>query len=155
MATNVTKTVLENLFFCGTVCSVTPDRATARVVREDKNNKTTGELFVLQHGSANVKDYWMPAVGDQVLCIQMPNYSGTGVGDGFILGTYYNSVDLPPGGAASDTRVLQTSGNLKMVIGGSLSIEAAGGDVTVNGISLVNHTHGGVESGGSKTGKPE
>lgn len=30
-----------------------------------------------------------------------------------------------------------------------------GGDLVVNGISLVKHVHGGVESGGSKTGKPE
>lgn len=29
------------------------------------------------------------------------------------------------------------------------------GDLVVNGISLVKHVHGGVESGGSKTGKPE
>ncbi|HHP2032745.1 TPA: Gp138 family membrane-puncturing spike protein, partial [Klebsiella pneumoniae] len=29
------------------------------------------------------------------------------------------------------------------------------GDQTAAGISQVNHTHGGVESGGSSTGKPE
>ena len=29
------------------------------------------------------------------------------------------------------------------------------GDQTANGISQINHTHGGVESGGSNTGKPE
>lgn len=38
---------------------------------------------------------------------------------------------------------------------GSLAVNAGGGDVTVNGISLVNHTHGGVTPGGSSTGKPQ
>lgn len=31
----------------------------------------------------------------------------------------------------------------------------SGGDLVVNGISLTKHVHGGVESGGSKTNKPE
>lgn len=30
-----------------------------------------------------------------------------------------------------------------------------GGDLVVNGISLVHHVHGGVMSGGSKTSQPE
>ena len=36
----------------------------------------------------------------------------------------------------------------------TVNINGAGGDVKVGGISLVNHKHSGVESGGSNTGGP-
>ena len=144
------KKTLENLIFYGTVCALTPQAGTVRVCREDKGNKVTNDLFVLQRGSSESKDYWMPAIGDQVLCVQMPNFSGSGVGDGF-----FSSTDAPPGGADASTRVIDTPGNLKINVGGALQINAAGGDVVVNGISLVSHVHGGVTSGGSKTSTPE
>lgn len=149
------KTLLENLTYYGTVCELNPGKGTARVCREDKGEKTTNELFVLQRGSSQTKDYWMPAIGDQVLCMQMPNFSGSGVGDGFILGTFFSAGDSVPSGADANTRVIDTPGNLKINVGGSLDISAGGGDVVVNGISLVSHVHGGVTPGGSTTSKPE
>ena len=106
------KKTLENLIFYGTVCALTPQAGTVRVCREEKGNKVTNDLFVLQRGSSESKDYWMPAIGDQVLCVQMPNFSGSGVGDGFVLGTFFSSTDAPPGGADASTRVIDTPGNL-------------------------------------------
>ena len=38
---------------------------------------------------------------------------------------------------------------------GKLAINSGAGDVVVNGVSLVKHTHGGVTSGGGSTGKPQ
>lgn len=154
MDTNIKK-LLEKLIFYGTVCALTPKDGTVRVCREDKGNKVTNDMFVLQRGSSESKDFWMPAVGDQVLCIQMPNFSGAGVGDGFVLGTFFSSTDAPPGGADANTRVIDTPGNLKINIGGALQINASSGDVVVNGISLVSHVHSGVTPGGSKTSTPE
>lgn len=58
------KKTLENLIFYGTVCALTPQAGTVRVCREEKGNKVTNDLFVLQRGSSESKDYWMPAIGD-------------------------------------------------------------------------------------------
>jgi len=86
-----------------------------------------------------------------VLCLFTANGGGKGAGAGYVIGTIYNTVDAPPPGG---TRVLSVPDDL-VINCGSLAVNAGGGDVTVNGISLVNHTHGGVTPGGSSTGKPQ
>lgn len=156
-----TKRALENILFYGVVCEQNPSNGTVRVTREDKGGKVTAELMVLQRGTRLSKDFWLPAVGDQVLCIQTPNFSGKGTGDGFVLGAFYSRVDMPPGSASGTTRVLQHPGDVVMQIGGTLKITAGtldisgGGDVIASGISLNSHTHGGVMSGGSSTSGPQ
>lgn len=155
------KRLLDGMLYIGDISSVDPGTGMVRVVRTDKSSKVSGELSVLQRGSSSSKDYWLPAVGDQVLCLQLPNFSGKGTGDGFVLGTFYSKVDVPPDGAAVGTRVLNHPGNMTMTIGGTLTIHAGtldiqgGGDVVASGISLKGHTHGGVESGGGSTGTPQ
>lgn len=47
------------------------------------------------------------------------------------------------------------SGGLTGNLADGTSFYFSGGDLVVNGISLTNHRHGGVEPGGSKTGQPE
>lgn len=141
---------LDRLMFIGTVSSQNAGAGMVRVVREDKAGKVTAELAVLQRGTATSKDYWMPAVGDQVLCLQLPNFSGKGIGAGFVLGAFYSTVDTPPGGVAASTRVLDHPGDMMLTIGGKLTIKAGtldisgGGDVVASGISLTGHTHTGV-----------
>lgn len=146
--------VLSEIFFIGRVSSVDASTGTAIVVMPDADNKTTAPLTVGQRGSKDTKDFWMPAVDDQVLCVRLPNKSGRGFDDGVIICTLYSSVDKPPAGAEENTRVLNTPGNLTINVGGTLAINANSGDVVVNGISLVNHTHTGVTPGGATTGKP-
>lgn len=46
------------------------------------------------------------------------------------------------------------SNSLTGNIGGT-TLNIGGGDLVVNGISLVNHVHGGVQPGGSSTSKPQ
>jgi phage baseplate assembly protein gpV len=156
-----TKQLLEGMLYIGDVSSVDPGTGMVRVVRSDKDNKVSGELAVLQRGSSSSKDYWLPAVGDQVLCLQLPNFSGKGTGDGFVLGTFYSKVDSPPDGAAAGTRVLNHPGDMIMTIGGTLTIHAGtldiqgAGDVVASEISLKGHTHSGVETGGGSTGGPQ
>nr|DAL33575.1 MAG TPA_asm: baseplate assembly protein [Caudoviricetes sp.] len=155
------KGLLENLIFIGNVSSLNPAQGTVRVTRPDKGDKVTSDMAVLQRGTKDSKDYWMPAVGDQVLCMQLPNFSGSGVGDGFVIGAFYSTVDGVPGGANATTRVLNHPGNVTMNIGGTLTIHAGtldivgGGDVVASGISLTKHVHGGVESGGGTTSGPK
>lgn len=102
-------------------------------------------------GCKSTKDFWMPAVDDQAICLFVADSGGKGIGAGYVLGTIYSTVDTPPGGGS---RVLNVPDDL-VINCGSLKVNAGGGDVTVNGISLVSHVHGGVSSGGSNTGKPQ
>jgi phage baseplate assembly protein V len=83
--------ILMELIKTGRVSSVYPDRCTAKVVFSDRDDLVSGELQVVQTGSQDNKSYWMPTVGEQVVCLFPPN----GKGDGFILGTLYNDEDQP------------------------------------------------------------
>lgn len=162
MATNMEEIykALSSMIFIGKVTTVNEADATAVVTVEDHDDKTTSALSVLQRGSNESKDYWVPDIDDQVLCIRLPNKSGRGFNSGFIVGAFYSDIHSIPAGANSNTRVLDTPGNLLLKIGGNLTIKAGtidiagGGDVVVGGISLVNHTHSGVIPGGGQTGKP-
>lgn len=142
--------MMDRLIYIGVVSTQDPANGTVSVVREEKNDKTSSDLMVLQRGTAVSKDYWMPAVGDQVLCIQLPNFSGRGAVDGFVLGAFYSTEDAPPGGASGTTRVLDHPGDMTIRVGGTLTVTAGtldvsgGGDVVASGKSLVNHTHTGV-----------
>lgn len=69
----------------GEVCEVLPEKHMCRVVFPCEGNNTSYELFVLCRNSLKNKDYNMPDVGEDVLCIFMPD----GSEDGFILGSYY------------------------------------------------------------------
>ena len=51
--------------------------------------------------------------------------------------------------------VLLGSGGFSGTLADGTNFSFSGGDLVVNGISLTGHKHGGVESGGSKTGPPE
>ena len=52
----------------------------------------------------------------------------------------------------NDTTLIATEGNINVT---NATINVTNGDVIADGISLKNHVHGGVESGGSTTGAPE
>jgi len=140
---------LESMFFTGTVSTQNPNAGTVTVYRDDKET-TASDLFVLQRGCASSKDYWLPAVGDKVLCIQTPNFGGKGAGEGYVLGSYYNDTDTTPSGASASTRVLNHPGDVILNVGGTFSVHAGtlditgGGDVVASGRSLVGHTHTGV-----------
>lgn len=60
-------------------------------------------------------------------------------------------VEVSAGGAITITSP-QITINGPVQVNGSIT---STGDQTANGISQVNHTHGGVQSGGSNTGKPQ
>lgn len=152
---------LSEYIFVGLVSSIDAAHGTAVVTRPDRDGRTTAPLPVLQRGAKDTKDFWMPAIDDQVLCILLPNTSGKGPSMGWIVGACYSDVDTVPAGASGSTRVLSHPGDMTMRIGGTLTIEAGtldihgGGDVVASGISLTGHVHGGVQSGGSTTSGPQ
>lgn len=152
---------LNNYIFIGIVSTVDAAAGTAVVTRPDKDDRTSAPLHILQRGTKQNKDFWSPVVGDQVLCVLLPNTGGKGPSTGFIVGAFYSDVDSTPGSASTSTRVLEHTGDVVMQIGGTLKIRAGsldivgGGDVVASGISLTGHVHGGIMPGGATTSGPQ
>jgi len=169
---------IKDFIRIGTITAVFPERNTARVVFDDMGGDgglDSGELPFLVTGSKDDKYYSPMTVDTQVLCLRLPHGKNTG----FILGTWFQDVDTPPesnGNVAivkfrdgttvrhdteSGALSIQASGSVTVtapsvtVSADTVSINGGSGDVVVNGISLVNHTHGGIQSGPSSTGKPQ
>ena len=111
MATDILSTLVD-MIFIGNVSSTIPEEGKAVVTRLDREGVVTAPLSVINRGAAHDKDYWMPAIDDQVLCIMLPNRSGRGFSDGFIIGTFFSSADPTPGGADNGKRVLTVPGDM-------------------------------------------
>lgn len=84
---------IEEFIFVGIVSSYGPGGNTVIVRRPDKDDRTTAELFIVSRGTHETKDYWMPAIDDQVLCLLLPNAGGKGPGTGYVLGAIYSEAD--------------------------------------------------------------
>lgn len=87
--------VIKNLIRLGVVSSKNPSNMTVRVVFDGKENLVSAELPVLNRGSQQVKDYWLPDVGEQVVCLFLPNSNGNGVNEGYVLGSHFSTQDAP------------------------------------------------------------
>ena len=96
--------ILKNLVRTGKISSVDAVNNTARVVFEDKDNDVSGDLIIVNRGSMNVKDYWMPDVDEQVVCLFLPN-TKAGLKAGFVLGSFFSSADAPQVGDANKRRI--------------------------------------------------
>ena len=75
----------------GTVSSVNRKECSVRVLFEDHDDNVSPELRVLVRNTMNKKDYWLPDVGETVICLFMPNGEETG----FVLGSVYSDADKP------------------------------------------------------------
>lgn len=76
----------------GEVSSVDYAAGTARVVFDDDDSVVSYNLPVLQTNTYSNKDYAMPDVGEDVLCLFLPS----GLEEGFILGSFYaGEIELP------------------------------------------------------------
>lgn len=121
MATNLT-----DYIFIGLVSSIDAENGTVVVTRPDKDNRTTAPLRVLQRGTKDIKEYWMPAVDDEVLCIVLPNNSGKGPSEGYVVGAQYNDVDTPRENNAVTRSIRFPDGSLIQYENGNINIHAAG-----------------------------
>lgn len=107
----------------------------ARVVFEEQDRNVSPELPILTRGSGGNKDYWMPDVGDEVLCLFAPNDKNFSTG--WILGTYFTAKH-PPNAAAQDVRKIDFGDGSSIEFNratGSLSIKCTG-SVTINGATI-------------------
>ncbi len=136
---------IKTLARIGIVSSVNASNCTARVTFPDKDNLVSAELPIITRGSQNDKDYWLPDINEQVLCLFLPNASGNGVNNGFILGTFYSNADTPAESATginsmhfADGSIVKhdrSTGNITIKATGNIDI-IAGGTVTVNGATV-------------------
>ena len=113
----------------GEVSSVNPAKGTARVVFDDEDSVVSYDLPVLQTNTYANKDYSLPDVGEDVLCLFLPS----GPEEGFILGSFYaGEIELPE--SSGDVRTVvfsdgarfsydRTKSTLSVTIG-ETSIEA-------------------------------
>ncbi|WP_302360352.1 phage baseplate assembly protein V [uncultured Megasphaera sp.] len=86
---------LRRIIRIGNVSSVNPEKMTCRVVFRDMDDAVSDELPLLNTGSAYCRDYWLPVVNEQVVCLMFPNSGGTGNSAGIVLGSFFNEVDEP------------------------------------------------------------
>ena len=90
--TNYVRSTMQSMVKTGVVASTDPASGTARVELSDEDGLISFDLGVLVRKTHRDKDYWMPDVGDQVLCLFLP----FGLEQGFILGSFYSSPDPAP-----------------------------------------------------------
>src|SRR5699024_6698035 len=72
--------------------SIDPVAGTAHVAYKDRSNLLSYDLPVLTKNTVDNKDYWMPDINEQVLCIFLP----IGLEAGFIIGGFYSKNVKPP-----------------------------------------------------------
>ena len=83
---------LNSIIRIGEVSSVDYSRGTARVVFDDEDSAVSFDLPVLHTNTFANKDYALPDVGEDVLCLFLPS----GPEEGFILGSFYaGEIELP------------------------------------------------------------
>lgn len=87
--------LLGSLIKIGEVSSVDAAAGTASVVFDDEDSVVVSDLQVIHRNTFANRDYAMPDIGEDVLCLFMPG------GDGFILGSVYAGEIAPPETSAS------------------------------------------------------
>ena len=114
---------LRGMLRTGTVSSVNVANNTARVKFDDKDGIASPELHILHRCSGKNKDYWVPDIGDQVLCIF--NNNDKNFSTGWILGSYFTETQ-PPQVQSLDIMRMDFAG------GSFIEVNRATGSLTVN-----------------------
>ena len=83
---------LRQIVRTGFVIELFPDKGKVRVEIRDADMIKTYQLPVLVHKTRCDKDYWMPDLGEMVVCVFLPH----GLHIGFVVGAFYNDKDVVP-----------------------------------------------------------
>ena len=125
---------VRNMVRVGIVSEVIPADCAARVVFEEKDNTTSPVLSVLTRGGKVNRDFWLPDIGEQVVCLFTCNDKNFSTG--WILGAHYKAGD---GNADSvDKRRIDFSDGSFVEFDratGGLTIQCTG-DIVVNGRTI-------------------
>ena len=82
---------VSDMVHVGEVVSTNPGNCTARVKLSDRDDFITSELQVRQAKTHKDQFYFMPDIGEMVICV----FLGNGADAGFIIGSAYNRQDKP------------------------------------------------------------
>ena len=107
----------------GIVSSTNPEKNTVRVTFPDEDNLVSSELRILQRGGVKNRDYWMPDVDDEVVCIFPTNDEN--FCDGFVIGCLFNEKS-PPNASSQDVQRKDFSD------GSYFEFNRASGNLTIN-----------------------
>jgi phage baseplate assembly protein V len=144
---------LANLAQMGVVEEVqfdNPPKARVRV-----GELLTGWLRMGTRRAGDAHESWAYSVGEEVLVISTSGNMAQGV----IVCALANGANAAQA-AAGTFKTTYPGGEIIEIAGGVVTITAPGnvivnGDVIANGISLINHVHGGITPGPTDTGKPK
>lgn len=136
--------LLTRFIKVGEVSSVNYAAGTARVVFDDEDAIVSYDLPVLQRNTIKNRDYEMPDIGEDVVCIFLP----TGSEEGFIIGSFYADEITPPESDGNkrtvifsdDTRISydRVTHELSITIAGTTTIIADAKSVSVDTPQAVN-----------------
>lgn len=130
---------MSNAFRIGIVSAQNPATAQVRVTFPDRNRLESWWLGVVVPKSQNDKAYWLPDLGEQVICL-MDEYDE----DGAVLGALYSTVDTPPVNSADKYHWTMKDGAIfeydrashalvvALPANGTLSVSASGATITIN-----------------------
>jgi len=131
--------IIRNLVRIGRVSSVDPACMSARVVFSDKDEDVSYDLPVLAMCAKSNKEYHLPDIDTQVVCLFLPNISSKGLTTGFVLGSFYSDVDAPGENGAGIKSIRFDDGSYVRYEGGNIQVHAAGNiDITAIGNIKIN-----------------
>ena len=97
---------LRQMVRLGFVVEVLPDQGRVRVECRDADCLETYTLPVLVHKTRCDQDYWMPDLGEHVVCVFLP----IGLQVGFVLGAFYSDQDPTPEGSGDKHHIRYLDG---------------------------------------------
>lgn len=83
--------IIGNMIRVGIVVATYPAETKVRVQFFDEDDIVSHKLSVVYSKTHKDKEYWMPDIGEMVLCLFLPY----GEDDGFVIGSLYNTIDKP------------------------------------------------------------
>ncbi len=126
------KRIVRSMIRKGTVCAVDPKTMSVKVEFSEKDSLPSPFLPVLCQGAGGNKCYWLPDIGDQVVCLYEANDKNAS--SGWVLGTYFTEAH-PPQVADVEIRRLDFGDGSFMEFNrsnGSLTIQCTG-NIVING----------------------
>jgi phage baseplate assembly protein V len=145
----VTRTRL--MFRVGIVTTQDVPNARVRVTFPDRNQMSSWWLPICVPKSQNDKAYWVPDIGEQVVCMMDEHDE-----DGAVLGALYSTADQPPAGMTADKWHVTMKDNatfeydrsshalaVSLPSGGTVSITANGAAIQIDASGNINLTANG------------
>lgn len=122
---DINANIIKNLIRIGKVSSINAEKATVKVAFMDKDNMVSDDLQLLMLSAKDVKSYKMPSIGSVVLCIFLPNLSGNGLAQGYVIGEVYTETDKPVQNSAEVTAINFPDGSFIKYEKGTIEIHGA------------------------------